>query len=99
MHTVKIGAVCVNDRYANSSLRIQLPTHTAQIGQLYAEGMYDTYAYNSFEHIYRYIVMSIFGLDYDRTLLLLVGEVILNVFLNTGMCAFSTHRMCYRVYR
>ena len=42
--------------------------------------MYDTYAYSSFEHIYRYIVMRSSGLDYDRTLLLLVGEVFLNVF-------------------
>ena len=28
------------------------------------------------------------GLDYDRTLLLLVGEVILNVFLYTEMCEY-----------
>ena len=42
--------------------------------------MYDTYAYSSFEHIYRNIVMRSSGLDYDRTLLLLV-EFFLNVFL------------------
>ena len=32
-------------------------------------------------------------IDYDRTLLLLVGEAVLNVFLYTGMCAFFTYRM------
>ena len=55
--------------------------------------MYDTYAYSSFEHIYRNIGMRSSGLDYDRTLMLLVGEVVLNVFLYTGVCAFFTHKM------
>ena len=40
-----------------------------------------------------YIVMRISGLDDDWTLLLLVGEVFLNVFLSTGVCASFTHRM------
>ena len=44
--------------------------------------MYDTYAYSSFEHIYRNIGTRSSGLDYDLTLLLLVGEVFLNVFNN-----------------
>ena len=48
----------------------------------------------SFFFIYRNIVMRSSGLDlYDRTLLLLVGEVFLNVFFNTRMCAFFTHRI------
>ena len=55
--------------------------------------MYYTYAYGSFEHIYRNIVMRSSCLDYDQTLLLLVGEVFLNIFLYTGMCALFTHRM------
>ena len=55
--------------------------------------MYDIYAYSSFKHIYRNIVMESAGLDYDRTLLMSVGEVFLNVFLYTGICAFFTHRM------
>ena len=55
--------------------------------------MYDKYAYSSFEHIYRNIGMRSSGLDCDRTLLLLVGEVVLNVFLYTGMFAFFSHRM------
>ena len=58
----------------------------------YADDVYDTYAC-SFGHIYRNIGMKSSGLDYDRTLLLLVREVVLNVFLYTGMCVFFTHRM------
>ena len=58
-------------------IRIQRPMH--------AEDMYDTYAYSSFEHIYKNIV-----LDWIMTGLccLLVGNVFLNVFLYTGMCSF-----------
>ena len=46
-----------------------------------------------FEHIHRNTVMRSSELDYNRTLLLLVWEFFLNVFLYTGMCAFFTHRM------
>ena len=69
MHTTQIGAVCVADRYVHvySSLRIQLRL------ELYAEGMHDTYAYSSFEHISRNVVMKSSRLDYDRTLLLLAS--------------------------
>ena len=73
--------------YVNSSLRIQLRL------ELYSEGMYDTYAYSSLEHINRNIVMRSSRLDYDRTLLLLVGEVFLNGFLYTGMFAFYSQNV------
>ena len=63
-HTAQIGDVCVGDRYAYSSIRIQL----------YAEDMYDTYAYSYFDYIYRNLVMQSSRLDYNRTLLLLIGE-------------------------
>ena len=39
------------------------------------------------------IFMRSSGLDYDRTLLLLVGEGFVNVFLYTRMYAFFAHRM------
>ena len=73
--------------YAYSSLRIQLQY------EWYAEGMYDTYAYSSFEHIDRNIVIKRSGFDYDWTLLLSVSEVCLNVFLSTDWSVFFTHKM------
>ena len=77
-------------RYAYSIEHIQcrselyalaIDTHTAH------------YAYNSFEHIDRNIVMRSFEIDNYWTLLLPVREVVFYVFLSTGWCVLFSQNV------